>query len=73
MKRDGETVALTQALSERLVRLWRLRDGLVRPQPAPEGPDIFGMLVRGDADSCADDAMAAVRALRPEFLPSGVV
>jgi hypothetical protein len=70
------------------VRLRRLRDGLVHPKnrgsnpidssdgepgPDPGNPGIYGMLMRGDADSCADDAIALVRRLRPEFLPDHVV
>lgn len=54
-------------------RLSRLRDGLVHPRSASDDLGIFGRLLRGDADSCADDAVDLVRALRPELLPSDLL
>jgi hypothetical protein len=58
------------ALWRRLMRICRLREGLALPiDRAPNDPGIFGPLIRGDADRCADDAIAAVRTLRPELLP----
>jgi hypothetical protein len=54
-------------LSDKLARLCRLRDALL------EDPQVIGLLMRGDADTCADDAIAVVRALRPEFLPPDLV
>jgi hypothetical protein len=56
-------------LWEKLVRLRGLRAGLVSPRPVAEDPGIFGLLMRGDADTCAEDAIALVRALRPELAP----
>ena len=53
-----------------LVRLRRLRDGLVGAAAGPRDTAIFGRLLRGDADSCADDAIAYVSALRPDLVPS---
>jgi len=60
------------ALRGKLERLCSLRDGLVNRalHPVAQDPEILGRLYRGDADSCAEDAIAVVRALRPEFLPS---
>jgi hypothetical protein len=53
-----------------LVRLRRLRDGLVGAGAGPRDTAIFGHLLRGDADTCADDAIAYVSALRPDLVPS---
>jgi hypothetical protein len=75
------------ALWAKFVRLRRLRDGLVHPKnrgsnplplaeagsPDPKDPGIYGQLLRGDADTCAHDAVELVRTLRPEFLPPHVV
>jgi hypothetical protein len=76
------------ALWGKFVQLRRLRDALVHPKdrgsnpilnddpqpgPDPKDPGIYGLLMRGDADLCAEDAISLVRALRPEFLPSHVV
>jgi hypothetical protein len=58
------------ALGGRLVRLSGLRDGLVSPRAVPEDPGIFGRFLRGDADTCAEDAIAVVRALQPELAPA---
>jgi hypothetical protein len=66
---EGLADAAAGALPE-LVRLRRLRDGLVGTQAEPGDTTIFGRLLRGDADSCADDAIAYVRALRPDLVPS---
>ena len=75
------------ALWGKFVRLRRLRDALVHPKhrgsnpihaegptpgPDPNEPGIYGMLMRGAADECADDAIALVRALRPDFIPPHV-
>ena len=57
-------------LADKVVRLRRLRDELVRPQAGPDHAAVFGRLLRGDADTCADDAIAVVKALRPELLPA---
>jgi hypothetical protein len=61
------------ALRGKVARLRGLRDALVRPSPGAEGPGIFGLLLRGDADTCADDAIAVVRALRPELAPAALL
>ena len=53
----------------RLTRLSELRDQLVHPRSGATGIRIFGRLIRGDADGCAEDAWEVVRALRPELLP----
>jgi hypothetical protein len=53
------------ALGETWLRLCSLHDGLVGGHPG-----IFGRLMRGDADTCAEDAIALVRGLRPGLLPS---
>jgi hypothetical protein len=53
-----------------LVRLRRLRDGLVGAGAGPGDTAIFGRLLVGEADSCADDAIAYVSALRPDLVPS---
>jgi hypothetical protein len=50
-----------------------LHDGLVHPRPGPDDMAIFGRLLRGDADTCADDAIAVVKALRPDLLPSDLL
>lgn len=75
------------ALWSKFVRLRRLRDALVHPKhrgsnpiraedrdpgPDPTEPGIYGMLMRGDADDCAENAISLARALRPEFFPSHV-
>jgi hypothetical protein len=52
-------------LGETWLRLCSLHDGIVGRHPG-----IFGRLMRGDADTCAEDAIALVRALRPRLLPS---
>ena len=57
-------------LSNKVVRLRRLRDELVHPQAGPDHMAVFGRLLRGDADTCADDAIAVVKALRPDLLPA---
>lgn len=54
-------------LSTQVDRLRRLRDELVHPQA---GPAVFGRLLRGDADTCAEDAIAVVKARRPDLLPA---
>ena len=76
------------ALWAKFVTLRRLRDALVHPKdrgsnplrqdspspgPDPKDPGIYGLLMRGDADTCADDAIELVRTLRPEFLPPHVL
>jgi hypothetical protein len=58
------------ALSGSVVRLRRLRDELVHPHVGPDDMSVFGRLLRGDADTCADDAIAVVKALRPDLLPA---
>jgi hypothetical protein len=65
----GEVSISGGALWERLMRLRRLHDALVRPRPVPEDPGIFGHLMRGDADTCAEDAIAVASAVRPELTP----
>lgn len=72
-------------LWQRFVIVRRLRDALVHPKdrgqgrrapgesPNPKDPGIYGQLIRGDADTVADDAIAMVRALRPEFMPEHVL
>lgn len=57
----------------RLPGLRGLHNGLVRPPSGPDDVAILGRLLRGEADSCGDDAIAVVRALRPELLPSDVI
>jgi hypothetical protein len=59
--------------SERLPHARDLHDGLVHPRPGPDDTAVFGRLLRGDADTCADDAIAVVRALRPDLLPSDLI
>ena len=54
-----------EALRETWLRLCSLHDGLVGGDPG-----IFGRLMHGEADTCAEDAIALVRWLRPELLPS---
>lgn len=76
------------AIWGKFVRLRRLRDGLVHPKnrgsnplrsgtpdlrPDPRDPGIYGQLMRGDGDTCAEDSLALVRALRPEFLTEHVM
>jgi hypothetical protein len=56
-------------LWKRVIALFQLREGLVRPLGAAGATDVFGRLIRGDADTCADDALEVVRALRPELAP----
>jgi hypothetical protein len=65
-----EQGAIGGVLWDKFVRLRRLRDELVRPRPAPQDSGILGRFMRGDADTCAEDAIAVVRALRPEFAPA---
>ena len=59
------------ALWGKVERVCSLRDGLVSRalRPVAQDPEVLGRLYRGDADSCAEDAIAVVRALRPELLP----
>ena len=61
-----------RALSKKVVRLRRLRDDLVRPEAGPDRTAVFGRLLRGDADSCAADAIAVVKAVRPDLLPANL-
>ena len=68
---SSSTAAATSAPPE-LVRLQQLRDGLVGARAGPRDTAIFGRLLRGDADTCADDAIAYVSALRPDLVPSGL-
>ena len=60
------------ALWAKLERICSLRDGLVggASHRVAQDAEIIGRLYRGDADTCAEDAIAVVGALRPEFLPS---
>jgi hypothetical protein len=60
------------ALWGKLERICSLRDGLVggASHRVAQDAEILGRLYRGDADTCAEDAIAVVGALRPEFLPS---
>jgi hypothetical protein len=55
---------------DRLPDLRRLHQDLVSPRSRPDDEAILGRFLRGDADSCGDDAAAVVGALRPELLPS---
>jgi hypothetical protein len=55
----------------RLARVSELRDRLVRPRSGASSVEVFGRLIRGDADGCAEDALELVRSLRPELLPQG--
>lgn len=57
-------------LSDKVVRLRRLHDAIVHPQAGPGDGAVFGRLLRGDADTCAEDAIAVVSALRPDLLPA---
>jgi hypothetical protein len=61
------------ALWDRLMRLRRLHDALVHPRSPVGTPGILGLLMRGDADTCAEDAIAVVRTVRPELLPTALL
>ena len=54
----------------KLAHLTELHRELVRPRSGSHGVAIFGRLIRGDADSCADDAVEVVSAVRPDLLPA---
>jgi hypothetical protein len=54
-----------------LAHLRDLRNELVRPSSGTGGVAIFGRLIRGDADTCAEDAVEIVRAVQPDLLPPG--
>jgi hypothetical protein len=61
---------------ERYVHLRRMRDNLVHVKQRgyskdPDEPTVFGMLLRGDASDCVEDAVAVVDALRPDWLTEG--
>ena len=57
-------------LSDGAVQVRRLRDELVHPRGVLDNAVVFGRLLRGDADTCAEDAIAVVRAVRPDLLPT---
>lgn len=60
------------------MHLKRLRDDLLHVKergysPDPEERTAYDRLMLGDGDDCVEDALAVVRAARPDFLPEHVL
>jgi hypothetical protein len=58
---DHARSELAGPLSQKLARLCSLHDKLLH------SGEVLGLLIRGEADTCAEDALAVVTALRPDL------